>query len=99
MRIHDLRELERCQWRVLGALRAVDGSTGLTLRAALQVSGAGARIVRNRSGLYVIHEWSRLAAHAASFDAPPDLPAPGSDVLEIVLRDPNGHYLPRRASI
>ena len=36
MRIHDLHELERCQWRVLGALRAVDGSTGLTLRAALQ---------------------------------------------------------------
>ncbi len=99
MRIHDLHELERHQWRVLGALRAVDGTTGMTLRDALQVSGAGARIVRNRSGLYVIHEWSRLAAHAASFDALPALPAPGTEVLEIVLHDPNGHYLPRRASI
>ena len=99
MRIHDFHELERHEWRVLGALRPVDGTTGMALSGPLEVSGSGARIVRNRSGLYVIHEWSRLAAHSAAFAAQPDLPAPGSELLEVVLRDPIGRYLPRRASI
>ncbi|HQZ02048.1 MAG TPA: hypothetical protein PL024_10660 [Thauera sp.] len=99
MRMHDFHELERHEWRVLGALRPVDGTTGMALRGALEVSATGARILRNRSGLYVIQDWSRLATHTAAFDAPPDLPVPGSELLEIVLRDPIGRYLPRRASI
>ncbi len=99
MRIRELHELERHEWRVLGALRPVDGTTGMALRGALDVTGSGARIVRNRSGLYVIHEWSRMAAYSVAFDSPPDLPAPGSEVLEVVLRDPIGRYLSRRASI
>ncbi|MEZ5613441.1 MAG: hypothetical protein R3E33_08090, partial [Rhodocyclaceae bacterium] len=99
MSVREFRELERHEWRVLGALRPVDGTTGLALRSPVDISGEGARIVRNRSGLYVIHEWSRLAAHAAAFDAPPALPAPGSEVLELVLRDPVGRYLSRLASI
>ena len=94
-----LHELERVEWRVLGALRPVDGTTGIVLRGMLEVSAAGARVVRNRSGLYVIHEWTRLASHAAAFEAPPALPAAGSERLEIVLRDPTGRYLPRLASI
>ena len=80
-------------------MRPVDGTTGMALRGALEVSATGARILRNRSGLYVIQDWSRLATHTAAFDAPPDLPVPGSELLEIVLRDPIGRYLPRRASI
>ena len=84
---------------VLAALRPVDGTTGMALRGLLDISGARARIVRNRSGLYVIHEWSRLAAHASAFDAPPALPAPGSERLELVLARSRRRYLPRLASI
>ena len=94
-----LHELERVEWRVLGALRPVDGTTGIVVRGALDVSAAGARIVRNRSGLYVIHEWTRLASHAAAFAAPPAQPATGGERLEVALRDPSGRYLPRLASI
>ncbi len=99
MRVRAFHELERLEWRVLGALRPVDGTTGMGLRSPLEVSGAGARIARNRSGLYVIHEWSRLASHASAFEEPPGLPAPGSERLEVALRDPVGRYLPRLASI
>lgn len=99
MRVRPLHEHERLEWRVLGALRPVDGTTGMALRGTLEASGIGARIARNRSGLYVIHEWSRLATHAAAFAAPPALPAPGSEQLEITLRDPGGRYLPRLATI
>ena len=58
MIVRNLHELERLEWRVLGALRLVDGVTGMPLRAAdgmVQVEADGARIVRNRSGLFVIH--------------------------------------------
>ncbi|WP_291995006.1 hypothetical protein [Candidatus Accumulibacter sp. ACC003] len=99
MSARPLHELERHEWRVLGALRAVDGTTGMAVRGALEVSAAGARIARNRSGLYVIHEWSRLPTHAAAFEAPPALPVPGSEALEIRLRDPLGAYLSRLATI
>lgn len=94
-----LRELERIESRVLGALRPVDATTGATVRAALDVHADGARLVRNRSGLYVIHAWPPLAAHAAAFAAPPPVPAPASLALEVVVRDPAGRYLPRRARI
>ena len=94
-----LHELERHEWRVLAALRPVDGTTGMVLRGPLEVSGVGARIARNRSGLYVVHQWSRLASHAAAFEAPPPLPASASEPLEITLRDPGGRYLSRLATV
>ncbi|ATE59868.1 hypothetical protein [Thauera sinica] len=98
MSTRELRELERLEWRVLGALRPVDGVTGMPLRAAdgtVQVEAAGTRIVRNRSGLFVIHAWERLAAYSRHFDLPPEDPAAGSEVLELVVRDLSGRYLPR----
>lgn len=94
-----LRELERVEWRVLAALRPTDATTGATLAAPLQVEAEGARIVRNRSGLYVIHEWAALAGHAAAFDAPPALPAPGSLALTVSITDASGRYLPRLARL
>ncbi len=102
MSVRELRELERLEWRVLGALRPVDGVTAMPLRAAdgmLRVEAEGARIVRNRSGLFVIREWERLPAHALRFDAPPPNPDPGSESLEVVVRDLSGRYLPRIAHI
>lgn len=94
-----LRELERVEWRVLAALRPIDAVTGATIVAPLRVTAAGARIVRNRGGLYVIHEWPALATHAAAFDAPPALPAPGSLALTVSVADAAGQYLPRLARI
>ena len=102
MSVRTLRELERLEWRVLGALRPVDGVTGMPLRAGngmVQVVADGARIVRNRSGLFVIHEWERLAAHSLRFDEPPDNPDPGSEPLQVVVRDLSGRYLPRIVTV
>ncbi len=96
-----IRELERVDTRVLGALRFVDAGTGtdivtpLTLRA---LEGS-ARFVRNRSGLHVIAQWSALAAHGASFTEPPATPAVASLPLPIAVRDETGRYLPRRVSV
>jgi hypothetical protein len=89
-----LRELERFEHRVLAALRILDGATGAAVDQPLRVSAAQARILRNRSGLYVISEWSTLAAHAAAFTAPPAAPVLGSETLSIAITDPSGRYLP-----
>lgn len=94
-----LRELERVEWRALAALRPIDAVTAATVVAPLRVTAEGARIARNRSGLYVIHEWAALAPHAAAFYTPPALPAPGSLALTVSIVDPAGQYLPRLARI
>ncbi len=90
------REVERVERRVLGALRCVDATTGAPLDRPLRVQAPeGARIQCNRSGLWVIHEWERLAHHAATFAEPPDDVAVGSLTLTLTVSDPLGHYLPR----
>jgi len=92
--------LERTDTRLLGALRCVDASTGAVLTELLQVRVAGARIRRNRSGLYIIASADPpLAAHEAEFDAPPSTPALGSVELTATLEDPAGRYLPRTATL
>ena len=92
-------ELERVESRVLGALRCTDGVTGTPIDRPLEVRAAGADILRNRSGLYVIRRAEALAAHEASFEAPPALPAQGSVALALTVADPLGAYLPRRATV
>lgn len=95
----ELHELERVEWRVLAALRPIDATTGATIETPLLIRGEGARIVRNRSGLHVVHEWTRLAAHGAHFLQPPPGPAPGSQTLQLRIDDPSGRYLPRLAAL
>ena len=95
----ELHELERFEWRVLAALRPVDATTGATIDTSLRITGDGARIVRNRSGFHVVHEWTRLAAHATQFLQPPASPAPGSETLQLRIDDPSGRYLPRLATL
>lgn len=94
-----LRERERIEQRVLGALRCVDATTLAPVDAPLRVEAGGAHLLRNRSGLYVIHEWSLLAGHADAFAAPPASPPLLSEPLRVDLRDPLGRYLARRALI
>lgn len=92
-------ELERTETRVLGALRCVDATTRTPIEPLLQVTVAGARVRRNRSGLYVIVGADALAAHEAAFLAPPALPPLRSVALQARVVDPLGRYLPRLAGI
>lgn len=94
-----LRELERVEARVLGALRCVDASTRVQVEAPLQVLIAGATVRRNRSGLYVIVQADALPTHEAAFEAPPAAPAIGSVALQATVSDASGRYLPRRAAL
>ena len=90
---------ERADRRVLGALRCVDATTLMTIDEPLAISAPGARLLRNLSGLYVIHGWTRLQTHEGAFDAPPVSPAVGSDSLVLEVRDPSGRYLSRRVAV
>ncbi|ACB35295.1 hypothetical protein Lcho_3035 [Leptothrix cholodnii SP-6] len=94
-----IHELERVEHRVLGALRCIDVNTGVALNTPMTVEIPQARLLRNRSGLHVIHQLPALAAHEAVFDAPPASPAQGSVQLTATVRDPAGRYLPRLAAI
>lgn len=99
--MRELRERERVESRVLGALRFVDAPTGFDVPGPLELRAleGEAVFVRNRSGLQVLVAWSALADHAASFAEPPAAPAPGSLILPLVVRDPSGRWLPRRVSL
>lgn len=94
-----LRELERVERRFLGALRFVDATTLATIDDPLIVSAPGARLTRNRAGLYIIRSWTTLAAHEDAFSEPPALPPVGNETLGIEVRDPGGRYLSRRVAI
>ena len=94
-----IRELERVDSRVLGALRCVDASTGAAVAGRLQVQVPGASVRRNQSGLYVIARADALATHESAFDAPPLAPALGSVVLTATVQDPAGVYLSRTVAL
>jgi len=94
-----LNQRERLDHRVLGAVRLVDATTLAPLDGPMVVTAPDARLVRNRTGLYVIRSWSRLAAHEEAFDAPPVAPPPGSESLTIAVRDPSGRYLSRQVAV
>lgn len=91
------RELERVERRVLGAMCCVDATTGAPLSHPLRIAApAGARIQRNRSGLFVIHDWAPLAHHTSAFLNAPAEPAAGeAPPLTVTVSDPSGQYLQR----
>lgn len=96
-----IRELERLEQRVLGALRCVDATTGVAIEQSLAVAvadpaGAAARVLRNRRGLYVIREAPGLEAYSAAFA---QLPAAAARGYTASLSDPAGRYLPRTARL
>lgn len=90
-----LRELERVEWRVLGAVAFADATTGTAIDAPLRVDAPNARFIRNRSGLYVLRDYPPLQSHEQQFLNPPALPALGSVSLTVRVSDPLGVYLPR----
>ncbi len=93
------RELERSEQRVLAALRCVDATTGATIGRALHLQGERARVLRNRSGLYVLTQVQGLEAVEASFALQPALEGPPPAPLQLALTDPAGQYLPRWLSL
>ena len=98
--MRELRERDRVEARVLGALRCMDATTLVPLTLPVAVAGPGASFVRNRSGLYVLRDWTALAAHATAFEAPPAAPPVGeAPPLDLTLIEPSGQYLPRRVRL
>lgn len=96
-----IRELERVERRILGALRCVDATTGVAIEQPLQVEladtdGVAARLLRNRRGLYVISAAPGLEDHSAAFAQPP---ASAARAFTATVNDPGGRYLPRQASL
>ena len=92
--MRSLRELERVEWRALGALRFVDATTGMTVQQPLVLDAPGARFIRNSSACYVLRTWDKLTSYTDEFLTPPALPAVGSLTLKITVTDPEGTYLP-----
>jgi hypothetical protein len=92
--------IERVESRALGALRCIDAATGVPVMAplALKIEPA-TRVIRNRSGCYVISHCDALAGHDEVFSAPPALPPVASVPLTVTVRDPAGIYLARSAQI
>lgn len=93
-----LIEWERLDRRVLGALRFVDAASNLPISRPLTIEGEGFRLVRNRSGLYVIDRVDALADFHDAFDPPPATPV-GSEQIDFSVRDPARQYVPRLASV
>jgi hypothetical protein len=91
--------VEQLDRRVLGALRLIDAPTRRMIGAPLSLSAEGARLVRNRSGLYILFGAPGLRAHVGMFDVPPSTPALGSLALRLTISDSRGMYLPRQSQI
>ena len=91
--------LEHVDRRVLGAVRFVDGATGVTVQDALVVTAPAVRWIRNRLGWYVIADAPGLAAHTDAFLAPPPAPPLETVVVTMTVRDPSGRYLARRHTL
>lgn len=96
--------LEHVERRVLGAVRFLDATTTLPIRAPLAVVAERVRFVCNRGGRYVIFSAPGLQAYTESFQRQPVAPDPQSVALrsipiELNITDPEGVYLPRRSTI
>lgn len=85
--------------RVLGAVRPVDITTGLPIRAPLRVEGGGLDLRRNRRGDFVIWHAAGLETHTQAFGAPPAAPPIGARPFDLSITDPAGNYLPRRSRL
>lgn len=90
---------ETIDHRVLGAIRLIDITTGLPIRAPLRVEAAGLDLRRNRRGDFVIWRAAGLETHSQAFDAPPAAPPGGALTFDLSITDPAGNYLPRRSAL
>jgi hypothetical protein len=96
---------DRLDDRVVGAFRFIDAVVKTPITAPLRVEARGVRLIRNRSGLFVIAAAPGLGStYTATFELPvppaAPLPPPVASVsVTITVSDPSGRYLPRRATV
>jgi hypothetical protein len=84
--------------RALGAFRCVDSVTGTAILDALAATSDSLVLKPNRSRLYVIFNGPGFSPLTAQFlPAAATWPPPAS--FEVLVRDPQGRYLPRRATV
>jgi hypothetical protein len=84
------------QHRVLGALQFVDATDLSTVTAPLAIMVAKTKLIRNRSGLYVLYSVKGLEDYTDSFT---EAPAVGAlPPLAGVVSDASGRYLDRAFS-
>ncbi|MEI8029428.1 MAG: hypothetical protein WCH35_06580 [Comamonadaceae bacterium] len=84
--------------RVFGAIEFVDDLTGARVLQTLNVTGpAGMKLLRNRSGLYVIRELEGEDDYTHQFDAAPTHPVRLPFTLSV--QDPQARYLPQSFSL
>lgn len=101
MRAHQV--LESDVRRIWAAVRFVEAASARPIDGPLQVTAAGARWQRNRSGLHVLTQLDEPAARQDEFAALQAAFDPVPQVAELTLdarvSDPLGRYLPRRFDI
>jgi hypothetical protein len=96
---------EQMDRRILGAISFRDATTNLRIRRPLKVkAAAGVRLVRNRSGFYVIFAAPGFDDYESSFNEQPVEPDPRAIkaetmALELKVSDPSNEYLPRRSTV
>ncbi|GAB4280634.1 MAG: hypothetical protein Kow0092_36250 [Deferrisomatales bacterium] len=90
---------EGIERRYLGAVALVDSVTRGAVDRPLRVEAGPARLLRNRSGLYVLAAAPGLETHETRFEAPPGAPPLGSVTVRLTVEDPLGRYLPRVAAV
>jgi hypothetical protein len=95
---------EHVDRRILGAISFRDTTTNLRIRRPLKVeAAAGVKLVRNRSGLYVIYAAPGFDAYVHSLSEQPVEPDPRAIKVETVtfelkVFDPRKEFLPRRSA-
>ena len=88
--------------RVLGAVRFLDAITGTPVRDRLSVTAPGIRLIRNRSGDFVIANVLSnldLQAYCSTFVHPTGTPDLESVSIQLQVVDPTLRYLPRQRVI
>ena len=94
--------IEFLERRILGALRLQDVVTGLALQRPLQLESDQLVLKRNRQGDYVIFDVldpADLHAHTNEFVNLPTVPSVESILIDLLVRDNLGEYLPRRYTL
>jgi len=94
---------ERCEARILGAIRWSDAVTAAPIELPLVARSNQLRFVRNLGGLSVIVGATGLEKYTATFDladlAPADVVADGALPFAGEVYDPTGTYLPRSFTV
>jgi len=88
---------ETLERRVFGAVEFVDDLTDARVLAPLRIAAPGVRLLRNRSGLYVVREVDGEDDYSRAFDNPPASP-PRTD-FAMTVEDPQQRYLPQSVTL